>query len=257
MKNTKTLIIISITILVLFLLCCNFKEEKVQTLNEYSPYGKLLGTNEYVVRNGDTIMNGKFINYNKNGIKVSEGNFVENEPNGVCLYYYDSGKIKASHYRKNSKITEESIFYNQNGLIEKYVIYDDFGKTSFIISFDEKGVREYEGYPILEVYQYRFSHKEQYNIKGDQVLKIGDTLKYKYLLANIPNAKRSFQIQNISVDNAKVKRIISKEPPTGINVAEVLTKRGVNTIRAMVQYDFNDKITPIFRDTISFKVTVN
>lgn len=256
MKNKNILIIIFITIVVLLALYLNFKDDKVYTLKEFSSEGKLLGTNEYVIRNSDTIMHGKFINYNERGDKIAEGQFVDGKAKGKSVYYYDTGKIETIQF-KNGEFTQESTYFDENGLIENYTIYDDFGKTSFIISFDEKGVREYEGYPILEVYQYRFTHKEQYNIKVDQVLRIGDTLKYKYLLANIPNAKRSFQIQNISVDNVKVKRIISKEPPTGINVEEVLTKRGVNTIRAMVQYDFNDKITPIFRDTISFKVMVN
>ena len=60
-----------------------------------------------------------------------------------------------------------------------------------------------------------------------------------------------------SVDNEKVKRTITKKPSTGINVEEVLTKKGVNTIRAIFEYKFNDKVTPTLTDTLSFKVTVN
>jgi hypothetical protein len=257
--NRKHKIIVLLTIIVLSWVFGFFylKTEKLYSLKQYYPDTKQTDMSEYVIRNGDTIFQGKFINYNEKGIKIAEGQFIDNEPNGICSYYYDSGKIESVHYRKNSKIIEESFFYNPNGLLEKYAIYDDFGKSSFIISFDEKGVKKYTGYPMLEVYQYKFTHKKQYNIKTEQVLKVGDTLKYKYLVANIPNAKRSLKIENISLDNTIVKRIITKKPPVGIDVKEIIIKKGINTIRAIVKYEFEDKITPTFNDTISFKVEVH
>jgi hypothetical protein len=253
----KKYLLISAIIIGLVVLHFYFKQEKVYTLKEYSPSGSLTGISDYVIRNGDTIFHGKFINYSEKGIKIAEGKFINNEPNGICSYYYDSGKIESVHYRKNSKITEESFFYNPNGLLEKYAIYDDFGKSSFIINFDEKGVQKYTGYPMLEVYQYRFTHQKQYNIKNKQILKVGDTLKYKYLIANIPTAKRTLKIQNISIGEAKVKRIITRKPPVGIDVAEIIIKKGINKIRAIVKYDFYDKITPALNDTVSFEIEVH
>ncbi|WP_300566550.1 hypothetical protein, partial [Flavobacterium sp.] len=199
---------------------------------------------------------GKFVNYNEKGIKIAEGQFVDGHIKGKCFYYYDNGKTETIQF-KNGKITKESTYYNSNGLIESYIMYDDFGKSAFIISFDEKGVRKYDGYPQLEVYQYRFSHKKQYNIKDDQHLKVGDILKYSYIVANIPNAKRSFKIENISINDSEVKRTLKHILPAQIDVEEVLTKKGKNTIRSIVQYKFNDKITPVFTDTISFDVNVN
>jgi hypothetical protein len=255
MKNK--IILVTTFFILLVALIFYFKHEKVHTLKEYNHSGSLSGIHEYVLRNGDTIFNGKFINYNEKGIKIAEGQFLNNEPNGICSYYYDSGKIECVHYRKNSKITEESFFYNPKGLLEKYAIYDDFGKSSFIISYDEKGVKKYSGYPMLEVYQRKLTHNKQHNIKNEQVLKVGDTLKYKYLLANIPKAKRSLKIQNTSIDNEKVKRIITKKPPIGIDVEEIITKKGKNKIIAIVKYEFEDKITPTLKDTISFEVDVN
>ncbi|QYS92429.1 hypothetical protein JJC04_08320 [Flavobacterium covae] len=105
-------------------------------------------------------------------------------------------------------------------------MYDDFGKSFFIIYYNEKGnVTKYKGYPQLETYQYKFSHPEQFKIKEQQYLKVGDKLKYSYLIANIPNAKRSFKIENISVDNSKVKRTLKHIEPCQWDVEEILTKK--------------------------------
>lgn len=255
--KTKYKAIIIILILGLTAICYYFKYDKVNTLKEYSPSGQLIGTNEYVIRNSDTILHGKFVNYNERGIKISEGQFVDNEPNGLCSYYYDNGKIKSVHFRKNSKINLESTFYNPKGFIEKYVVYDYFGNYFFTIYFDEKGATNYDGHFQIETYQYKYANKAKFNITKDQYLKVGDKLKYSYIVANIPNTKRSFKIENLSIDNSKVKRTQKNILPAQIDVEEVLTKKGKNTIRSIVRYEFNDKVTPVFTDTLSFDVNVN
>lgn len=251
-------IIVFVALVGLIILFFYFKnEKKIYLLEEYNPKGNLIGTNEYVIRDGTKIMQGKFVNYNEKGIKISEGQFVNDEPKGVCRYFYDNGKIKAIHYRKNSKINLESIFYNTNGLINKYVAYDYLGNHFFTIYFDEKGATKYDGYFQIETYQYKFAHKEQFKITQDQHLKVGDVLKYSYIIANIPNAKRTFKIENLSVDNSKVKRTLKHIEPCQLDVEEILSKKGKNTIRSIVQYKFKDKVTPVFTDTLSFDVNVN
>lgn len=257
LNNKVIFLILSILILGFIIAFYYFKENKVYTLKEYNSAGQLIGTNEYIIKSGDTILNGKFINYNEKGTKISEGQFVNGNINGKCSYYYDNSKIEEIHFRKNKDVTLESTFYNPNGLLEKYVVYDDLGKSSFIIHFDEKGVTKYDGYFQIETYQYKYANKSKFNIAEDQNLKIGDTLKYSYIVANIPNAKRSFTIENVGLDNAKVKRTTKKVDPCQIDVKEVLTKKGRNIIRSIVKYEFNDRVTPVFTDTLSFNVNVN
>lgn len=258
-NNKFKLIIIFLTIVILGLIIFYnfFKEEKVYVLKEFNLTGQLIGMNEYVIRNGDTILHGKFVRYNIKGIKISNGQFVNGHIYGKSSYYYNNGKVEETHFRKNRDTTLESIFYSPNGFIEKYVIYDDMGKSTFIVNFDEKGITNYSGHFQIETYQYKLAHKEQFNIKENQNLKVGDKLKYSYIVANIPNAKRSFKIENISVDNSEVKRTQKNILPAQIDVEEVLTKKGKNTIRSIVQYKFNDKVTPVFTDTISFDVNVH
>lgn len=255
-KKYKITLIAIILLIASIVIYYYYKDEKVKILKEYSPTGNLIGTNEYVVRDGNIIMHGKFINYNEKGIKISEGQFIDNEPKGLCYYYDDNGKIESVYFRKNSNINLECKYYNQEGLLTKNIMCDDFGNTAFLIFFDEKGVIKYEGYFQIETYQYKYANKTKSNITEVQNLKVGDTLKYSYLVANIPNAKRSFKIENVGSNNEKIKRIIKKVEPCQIDVKEVLTKKGKNTIRSVVKYEFNDKVTPVFTDTHYFEVNV-
>lgn len=225
-------------------------------LKEYSSTGKLLGINECFISNGDTIMHGKFENYNEKGVKISEGNFVNNDIYGHCYYYDNNGNLESKFFRKNSEIILESTIYNPKGFAEEYTICDNDGYTVFKIFFDEKGAKSYNGLFQLEIFQHSFNKEKLLYENSNNEFKIGDTLKYSYIVANIPNAKRSFTIENVGIDNAKVKRITKKVEPCQIDVKEVLTKKGNNTIRSIVRYEFNDKVTPIFIDTLSFDVKV-
>jgi hypothetical protein len=258
-KKHKRIVFIGILTLILtiFLIVIYFSEEKVYTSKEYNSKNQLIGINEYVIRNNQTILHGKFERYNTKGTLISKGQFFNNETYGKCYYYYDNGKLKSSYFRKNSNINLECHYYKDNGILEKYIMCDDLGKTAFIIYFDEKGVTNYKGHFQIETYQYKFANKTKFNISDEQYLKVGDTLNYSYMVANIPNSKRNFRIENLGLDNTKIKRIIKKIEPCQIDVKEVLTKKGKNTIRSIVRYEFNDTITPILIDTLSFDVIVN
>lgn len=252
----KTYIITFAVILCLIMLFFYSKYEKVYISEEYNQHGKLAGTNEYVIRDGETIVHGKFVNYNEQGNKIAEGQFVDGHVKGKCTYYFDNGKIESVHYRKNSKITEESTFYNSDGLIRKYIMYSDIGEPKFIINFDGKTVINYDGYAIFPVNQCKLKKEKKYKIYTGDTLKVGDIIMYDYLIANIPNTKRAFKILNEDIDNSKAKRIIRKEGPTHLIVEEVLTKKGLNRIKAITQYTFDDNVTRIKNDTVSFDVNV-
>ncbi|GEC77707.1 hypothetical protein [Flavobacterium aquatile] len=259
-KLNNKQIIIFIAAIVGIILCIKFFyiKNEVYILKQYNQAGQLIGTNEYIIRNGDTIMQGKFVNYNDKGVKISEGQFVDNDVYGNCKYFYGNGKIEEIHFRKNKDITLESKWNYPNGQLERYVMNTHFGEPIFIIKYDKRNiVHSYKGNPQLEIYQHKINI-ENHEVKQNNVsLKIGDTLKYSYIVANIPNAERSFTIENVGVQNAKTKRILKSIPPTQIDVKEVLIKKGVNTIRSIVKYEFKDKVTPVFIDTLSFDVNVN
>lgn len=249
--------IVLVIIVVFAVLFFYYRDKKVYVFKEYSPSGILLGTNEYVIRNDSTIMHGKFVNYNQEGVEIAKGNFVNNEPHGICSYYYSNGKIESVSYRKNSKIDLESTYYNQNGSIRKYTMCNDLGEPKFIIEFDEKIVKSFDGYATYPVNQYKILKGKKSEIYTRDTLKIGDVIKYDFLVANIPYTIRNFKIETEGVDNSKIKRTITTEAPTRIIVEEVLTKKGLNRIKAITQYTFDDKVTPVKNDTVSFDVNVN
>ncbi|WP_289658959.1 hypothetical protein [Flavobacterium panacagri] len=259
-KNKIRTILIICVVLVLAIVISVFfnNEEKTYVLKKYDSRTKEKITIEYIIKNHDTIFHGKFNSYNAKGKKISEGNFVNGHIKGKSIYYFHNGIIESIHYRKNSKLIVESIYNYSNGKARKYLMYDDFGILDFLITYDEFGnVKNYQGLPLIEIYQYKIANKQKFKFKTNQVLKIGDTLKQQYLVANIPNAKRIFKVENLNVDNSKVKRTFEQVMPVGINVKEVLTKAGINKIRAIVKYEFNDNKKTVINDTVSFDVKVN
>ena len=257
-KSNKILLVLTVIILGTLIFLLFRKDEKVHVLKHYSPDTKQTESLEYVIRNGDTVFHGKFTTYNEKRIKIAEGNMIDGNVKGKCIYYYDNGAIKSIFYRKDSKITEESTKYYLNGKVKRYTLYDPKGLVAFVINYDEQGnVKDYDGFPIIEIYQFEFSQREKFPMKEEQYLKVGDTIKYKYLIANIPNSKQNFFMQTLGLDNSKIKRVIKKTPATETDVAEIATKQGLNTIRGIVKYELNDKGKTVIQDTISFDVMVN
>lgn len=214
----KKYIIVFTIIIGLIALVFYFKDEKIQTSKEYfSEIKPEKDVSEYVIKNEDSIFN-----------------------------------------KKRNEVIEEKIDQFPSGKIMRYTSYDDLGKQAFTILFDEKGnVENYKGYPLIETHQNQIISKRRLKEDAKQYLKVGDTLKYHYLVANIPNAKRSFKIENTDVDNTKVKRTLKKTSQIGLDVKEVLIKRGINTIEAVVYYEFNDKEKTFITYTEIFEVIVN
>lgn len=252
-----TLITLSVILLGLLVFLFCFKDEKIHTLKRYYPDSKETYEYDYIIRNGDTILHGKVNIYNENRIKVAEGNLVNNVPKGKFIYYYDNGKIESIKYVIDNKRNAEYIWNYPNGKIEKYAFFSKYKEPIFLISYDEKGPTKYEGSTIESIYHGKLNSKKERNIEDNQYFKVGDTLIHQYIIANIPNAKRSFKIESIGIDNAKVIRKITAKPPTTIEVKEILTTKGKNTIRAVVKYEFKDNIMPTINDTLSFDVDVH
>lgn len=256
-KYKITLIVFSIILLVLIVFLFCYNDEKTHTLKRYYPDSKETFTVEYIVRDGDTILQGKSFRYNEKGNKISESNFINNVIKGKCIYYYNNGKIESIEYIIDNEKKAEILWNYPTGKIEKYAFFSRYKEPIFLISYDEKGPTKYEGPTIESVYHGKLNSKKKHNIENNQYFKVGDTLIHQYLVANIPKAKRSFKIENIGIDNAKVKRTITSKPPTTIEVKEILTTKGKNTIRAVVKYEFKDNIVPPINDTLSFDVEVH
>lgn len=256
-KYKIALIIFFVVILGLIVLVYCFKDEKVQTLKKYYPDSKETETYEYIIRNNDTILQGKTFTYNKKGIKISEGNCVNNVLIGKFTYYYENGNIECIKYIIDKKKYAEILWNYPNGAIEKYAFFSKYKEPIFLIDYDKNGPTKYEGHVIEEIYHGKLNSKKQRSIEDNQYFRVGDTLIHQYIVANIPNAKRSFKVENVGIDNAKVKRTITQKPPTTIEVKEILTTKGKYTIRAVIKYEFKNNIMPVINNTLFFDVNVN
>ena len=255
-KNIKIILITSCVLISILLFLNYFEKEKIYTSKEYNSKRQLIGINEYVIRNNDTILNGKFERFNDKGRMISKGQFLNDHVYGYCFYYFDNGKIESLYFRKNSEINLECTYYNKKGFVEKYIMCDDYGHTALVVYYDSLGVTNYKGYFLFEKKLHKLNPKSRSYEQVEKHLKVGDKLKYSYNVANIPNAKRSFTIENLGIDNSKVKRTLKKVEPCQIDVEEVLTKKGKNTIRSIVRYEFNDGITPVLTDTTFFDINI-
>lgn len=168
--------------------------------------------------------------------------------------YFDDKLVHNNE--KGNELVEERIDNFPSGKIMRYTSYADSGTQAFTILFDEKGnVENFKGQALIETYQNKIASKRRLKEDVNQYLRVGDTLKHHYLIANIPNAKRTLKIENIG--NTKVKRTLKKISQTGIEVKEVLIKKGINTIETVVNYKFNDKEKTSITYTESFEVEVN
>jgi hypothetical protein len=260
MNNRKKVLafIILLAISILGVVCFYNNKNAVHILKEYNSKTKATDISEYFIRENDTIFQGKFTRYNEKGIKIAEGQFLNNEPVGKTYYFYEDGKLKSIYYKKNSKITEEVTEYYPNGKVKRYIMFDPFGLEAFIARYDEQGfIKSYEGYPLMEIYQYPIANMDRFRIKTNQFLKVGDILKHKYLIANIPNAKRSFSLELLGSDRLKNLRTVDSISIVQKDYGERLTKKGINKIRAIVQYEFNNKERTVIKDTVSFEVDVH
>ncbi len=264
LKNIhKILILLSSVILVLLIVIFYPKEQKSFIIKRYNPKTKATHTINCQIRGNDTILNGPSTVNNKKGVKIAEGNFVNDQTYGKWNYYSDNGKIEGTLFLSKNNLIAEGIWYYLSGKIKKYVLYDEFGEEVFRIKYDEKGnVLSYNGWPLLEIYQYKISNPERFKKKKikiniNQFLKIGNVLKYQYLMPNLPFALRDFKIESVNSHDINIKRVTTKKPPAIINVEETLLKKGIHSITAIVKYEFNDIEKTVINDTLAFTVEVH
>lgn len=60
-KKKSLTLFLFISIVVFLMIYFNKASKQVQVLKEYDLKGQLIGINEYILKNNDTILNGKFI----------------------------------------------------------------------------------------------------------------------------------------------------------------------------------------------------
>lgn len=244
--KTKTKIIIFISVvLVAFLFYLMYINNKLFTSKEFDKNGNLITEVEYKKKAGKSILHGNFHEFSSKGVLITEGKFLNDVAYGIWKYYDDDGNLKSVKFRKNDTITLEAKLYNTTGTLKQYVFLSENNEAEFISNYDEKGIRDLNGFTLGGI-----------NYE-DKTYKLGDEIKYDFLVANIPQAKRKVIIENLAKDNSKVNRKITREAPCKWIVNEKLMNKGINEVRIVVinEFDKSTGIKPI-NDTLGFKINV-
>ena len=89
------------------------KEGKWKTF--YSD-GKLKSITEYK----DGLVNGKIIQYHKNGTVSYKGKCINGKVENTSTAYYESGKVKAKNYYVNGELIKQEVFFENGKLKSTY-----------------------------------------------------------------------------------------------------------------------------------------
>lgn len=213
---------------------------------------KTYGTFEYIIQENDTVFTGTFYIYDENGNIKRKGQNVNNKFYGVYCDYYPDGKIESKRFRSDNRDVGEITWYRKDGILEKYNFLDDLDRVNFIAKYDEKGnIKDANGLILIEVNQFKLRQQNP-----NLYYKIGDSIKYKFMLPNIPNTTKKFDFKLKDFDNSKIKRFVKKIEPVSVEVIDIASKRGRNIIEAHVEYKFNDETKIVLKDSLFFEYNV-
>jgi antitoxin component YwqK of YwqJK toxin-antitoxin module len=183
MKN----ILLLISICLLFANCK--QKRQLEQLTDYN--NKLVYEYEYIVKNGDTILDGYYKEYRDNGKIKYDLNYQNGQLHGQAKYYwdneqcrtilnYENGKILSQQYNwdKEGKIIDSITITNGNGILKEYYPTRRILSTSEIKNGIENGESiEYDKNGNLEFsFTYKDGIKNGMAIKKDR----GFTIKYSY-----------------------------------------------------------------------------
>ncbi|QYS86000.1 hypothetical protein JJC03_13310 [Flavobacterium oreochromis] len=256
----------NLILFILLLIFISCKKNKV--IERINPENNEREIYNYIIKEGDTVLQGKSYTYNQDGALVLKCSYKNNKLDGNLYRFFDSGKLKeiqnlrngmndgiAVSYFKNGKIntlltySRDTLcgdgFYNyENGNLRKYMLYDSLGKVPFIIRLDSLGrIKSYEGKPV------------NCFLDSDKI-KFGEKFKMDCMLANIPNTIRKVEFIYSDFHKGKIK--IKKSGVNYLLLEETKYKKGKNLLYVIVTYKFNKKYyNQILKDTAFIDYYVN
>jgi antitoxin component YwqK of YwqJK toxin-antitoxin module len=120
---------------------------------------------------------GEVTEFNKDGVMLFDGNYINNYKNGFGEEYYTNKKMKYKGYFKNDHYNEEGSLYNEDGKL----IYDGEFKDGL---FNGIGTKYYDNNKKMYFGEFKNSHYSgegtMYNIDGTTIIYQGTFLNNKY-----------------------------------------------------------------------------
>ena len=165
MIKAKKYILGNFFILLLLFSCQDNQTRKTMKYSYPDNSGHVIA--EYLLDNGDTIIDGKYSFYDNQNRLRKTGTFVDNEIYGTTKFYYENGNVESIHFIKDNKDIGEVTWNYPDGKIRKYSFYDVLGNLNFIANYDKEGTMETcKGLIIFEIYQFMLrKQKKQKGIK--------------------------------------------------------------------------------------------
>jgi len=188
MKNKQ--FYISALILILFILAGCYPKKRENRTNSgnssiskgpwidtlYYDDGRIFSIEEYV----DTIRNGNYLEFYKNGKLYRHLHFRNGRLYGKCMEYFDNGKI-ADNFIENDGIIMGSKFkYYENGSLKEYWLYDLKGRGYYCRKYDTAMNPIYTDGSLIANFNSIFKDSN-YSVK--------DSVKFYMVLATPPDCK--------------------------------------------------------------------
>lgn len=231
----------------LFLYQCGVNDDKRKQIKRTDKNGEIEYF-EYFMSNKDTIIDGSYEKRYSNGNLKVKGEFKYNELHGYLTYFNKSGHKEMISVMDSGNLIETSLF-DKKGKVKKYLLYDYEKNLRFIVSYSNKTVVKYDGIPIFRAQK----DKGEVNYFNSE-FKVDDALIYRIVVANIPYTKRSIKVKSNHRNNEIY--LVYHNDSTLITVEDTNHEKGLYSIKYIVEYKFNDHITPILKDTLVVKYEV-
>ena len=118
----------------------------IKTVNDTIRIPKILfaGGNElhsqrWTYLNCDKVCNGNETDFYANGNKRTEGNYKNGKPIDI-KEYWESGELRAHYFYDNLTLDYKKVnYYDENGNLEEYQLYENKKKKTIIKTFDKNG----------------------------------------------------------------------------------------------------------------------
>ncbi|WP_162897293.1 toxin-antitoxin system YwqK family antitoxin [Aquimarina sp. BL5] len=118
----------------------------IKTINDTIRIPKILfaGGNElhsqrWTYLNCDKVCNGTETDFYANGTKRTEGNYKNGKPIDI-KEYWENGELRAHYFYDNFTLDYKRVdYYNENGDLEEYQLYENKKKKTIIKTFNKNG----------------------------------------------------------------------------------------------------------------------
>ena len=124
----------------------NDEKDRITVVETYDSGAKMSESEQKVLSDGTTVLDGKTTTWYENGQKASEQEFEDDVPDGKYREWYSNGNLKVEMTYEHGVVEGEVRTYHENGVIAlEYVVGKEGVKDGEYTTFHENGEIETVG----------------------------------------------------------------------------------------------------------------